>query len=190
MTSNNSSETPIRLGRMDRVMDYLENYRDWFVRQGDRRFMLTTIGLGAAGLLAVYGLGRLLVWMISSMFTPDPPPAAAAERPEPLAVTAQHVLDYIAGAVQVWSAQHPVGAADPGLVAGLWGLAGVVLLVFAGLTRLGMPLFAAWGAATVWTVYEATGTGNPVPAALAAAGIATAWCLVNLTVGSIAALFR
>ena len=188
MISNNTSDSPIELGRMDRAMEYLEGYRDWFVRQGDRRYLLTTIGLGAAGLLVLYGLGHLLVWLLQSAFTPDPP--APAERPEPLASTAEQVLTHVAGAVQTWSAQHPVGTADPNLVTSLWLLAGLIVLVFAGLSRLGTVLFAAWAAATVWTVYVATGSGNPVPAALAAAGIGAAWCLISITVKAIASLFR
>lgn len=182
--SNDTAEAPIRLGRMDRVMNYLESYGDWF-RRGEPRYLLTTIGLGALGLVAIIAVSSFMAWAVSSAFAPDPPPAA--EKPEPMVVAAGQVVEYAINAVRHFAALHPVGAADPGLLAGLWGLAGLVLVVFSGFTRLGVPLFAAWAAATVWTVYTATGT-NPAAAALAAGGMAAFWCLIRFTAKGLASL--
>ena len=170
----------------DRLARWRENigyhvgeYRSWFAKQSARR-LVTTAVFGIAAAIALYWIvwlaGMLVAGLVDLLFIADapPPPPPPAAPPSPLDLAVRGVINHIGHALQQWSAAHAFGGVDPGVVPLMWLVIGAGLLLFSQ-SPIGVPLFSLWAAATVWTTYDATGTANPVPAALTAGAIALAW---------------
>lgn len=195
MTEHDSSTTAAWERWLERFEEHRRAYREWVARQPVRHLATTGL-LGVVAFWAAYLAIRFLSWLITSLVglvswfssdapAPAPPPPEAAP-PNPLRIAAGQTVDYLANLAQRWLADHAFGGVDPLMVLAMWGLVGLVLLVCSR-SLIGLPLALGWSVATVAVVYIAA--ANPVPAALAAGGLALIWCAWWLASGFVKALF-